>query len=73
MYVHVSGHYVEVVTTAGTAIVLMRFSRNEHRLALHLTGGHKLPVSRSYRAAVRAFMANRDNPRTRVASGTPDP
>ena len=92
VYVHVSGHYVEVVTTAGTAIVLMRLSdiatalaghgmqthrsywaayrhivrlqRNEHRLALHLTGGHKLPVSRSFRAAVRAFMANRDNPRT---------
>lgn len=26
VYVHVSGHYVEVVTTAGTAVVLMRLS-----------------------------------------------
>ena len=86
VYVHVSGHYVEVVTTAGSALLLMRLSdivealadrgmqthrsywvsfrhvlrlqRSDHRLLLHVTGGHKVPVSRSFRSTVRAFMTN---------------
>ena len=89
MYVHVSGHYVEVVTTAGTAVVLMRLSdvaraldgqgmqthrsywaayrhvvrlqSDDHRVVLHLTGGHRVPVSRSFRADVRAYMADRED------------
>ena len=89
VYVHVSGHYVEVVTTAGTAVVLMRLSdvaraldgqgmqthrsywaayrhvvrlqSDDHRVVLHLTGGHRVPVSRSFRAAVRAYMADRED------------
>ena len=89
VYVHVSGHYVEVVTTSRTNVVLMRLSdvaealagqgmqthrsywvayrhivrlqRNDHRLMLHLTGGHEVPVSRSFREDVRNFMRNRDS------------
>ena len=89
VYVHVSGHYVEVVTTAGKGVLLMRLSdvaetlagqgmqthrsywaayrhvvrlqRDEHRLILHLTGGHKVPVGRSFRDAVRDFMRNRNS------------
>ena len=96
VYAHVSGHYVEVVTTAGAAIVLMRLSDvaralegqgmqthrsywaayhhvvrlqiNDHRLVLHLTAGHKVPVSRSFRSAVRAFMANRNNRRATLSA-----
>jgi DNA-binding LytR/AlgR family response regulator len=96
VYAHVSGHYVEVVTTAGAAIVLMRLSDvaralegegmqthrsywaayhhvvrlqiNDHRLVLHLTAGHKVPVSRSFRSAVRAFMANRNNRRATISA-----
>ena len=96
VYAHVSGHYVEVVTTAGAAIVLMRLSDvaralegqgmqthrsywaayrhvvrlqiNDHRLVLHLAAGHKVPVSRSFRSAVRAFMANRNNRRATISA-----
>ena len=98
MYVHVSGHYVEVFTTGGTAVVLMRLSdvaraldgqgmqthrsfwaayrhvvrlqSEGHRVVLHLTGGHSVPVSKSFRAAVRAYMANRKHdPATASESG----
>ena len=90
VYAHVSGHYVEVVTTAGAAVVMIRLSdvaraldgqgiqthrsywaayghivrlqSTDHRGVLHLTAGHKIPVSRSFHSAVRAFMANRNNP-----------
>ena len=90
VYAHVSGHYVEVVTTAGAAVVMIRLSdvaraldgqgiqthrsywaayghivrlqSTDHRGVLHLTAGHKIPVSRSFHRAVRAFMANRNNP-----------
>ena len=89
VYVHVSGHYVEVVTTGGTAVVLMRLSdvaralegqgmqthrsywaayrhvvrlqSDGHRVVLHLTGGHRVPVSKSFRAAVRAYMTDRED------------
>lgn len=30
-------------------------------VVLHLTGGHRVPVSRSFRADVRAYMTNREN------------
>ncbi len=89
VYVHVSGHYVEVFTTGGTAVVLMRLSdvaraldgqgmqthrsfwaayrhvvrlqSEGHRVVLHLTGGHRVPVSKSFRAAVRAYMTDRED------------
>ena len=89
VYAHVTGHYLDVVTTAGTSVVLMRLSdikrtlagqgmqthrsywaafrhfvrleRVEHRTILHLTGGHRVPVSRSFRDAVREFMKSRDD------------
>lgn len=97
VYVHVSGHYVEVITTAGTAVVLMRLSdvaralkdqgmqthrsywaayrhivrleSVDHRVALHLTGGHRVPVSRSFRADVRAYMADREDDRADPSEG----
>ena len=87
VYAHVSGHYIEVGTTAGTAVVMMRLSdlaralegrgmqchrsywaayrhivrlqSTDHRGVLHLTAGHRVPVSRSFHSAVRAYMANR--------------
>lgn len=88
VYVHVSGHYVEIVTTAGTEVLLMRLSDvakalegqgmqthrsywaayrhivrmevHDRRAVLHLTGGHRVPVSRSLRSAVGAFMRERE-------------
>ena len=93
VYAHVSGHYVEMFTTAGRDIVPMRLSdlaqdlagtgmqthrsywashrhfirlqRDGHRLMLHLTGGHVVPVSRSFRGAVRDFMRDRDHAKAR--------
>ena len=84
VYVHVSGHYVEVVTTGGSAVVLMslsevvralkgdgmqthrsywaayrhidRLESTDRRFVLHLTGGHQVPVSRSFRDSVQAFV-----------------
>ena len=86
VYVHVSGHYVEVVTTSGSAVVLMslsevvralkgegmqthrsywaayrhvdRLESNDRRFVLHLAGGHQVPVSRSFRDAVQAFVTD---------------
>ena len=83
VYVRVVDHYVQVITTAGSTLVLMRFSdaiteleganglrvhrsfwvardhvvetmRENGRTILRLTAGHKVPVSRSYLADVRA-------------------
>ena len=90
VYVHVSGHYVEIVTTSGTEVLLMRLSdvakalegqgmqthrsywaayrhilrmeKYERRAVLHLTGEHKVPVSRSFRGEVGAFMKERERP-----------
>lgn len=87
VYVHVSGHYVEVFTTGGTGLLLMslsgvvraladegmqthrsywaayrhivRMESDGRRAMLHLTGGHKVPVSRSFRDAVQADMERR--------------
>ena len=89
VYAHVTGHYLDVVTTAGTSVVLMRLSdikrtlasrgmqihrsywaafrhfvrleRIDYRTILHLTGGHRVPVSRSFRDAVREFIETRDD------------
>lgn len=88
VYVHVSGHYIEVVTTDGTEVLLMRLSdvaralngegmqthrsywvayrhivrleKIDRRAVLHVTGGHKVPVSRSLRSEVLAFMKQRE-------------
>ena len=88
VYVHVSGHYVEIVTTSATEVLLMRLSdvaralegqgmqthrsywvayrhilrmeKYERRAVLHLTGEHKVPVSRSFRGEVEAFMEERE-------------
>ena len=65
VYLKTADHYVEAVTTAGSTLVLMRFADavdeldgagglRVHRTTLRLTGGHEVPVSRTYMAAVRA-------------------
>ena len=87
VYVHVSGHYVEVVTTGGTAMLLMPLSgvvraledegmqthrsywaayrhvlgmeSDGRRATLHLTGGHRVPVSRSFRDSVQTAVERR--------------
>ena len=84
VYAHVSGHYVEVVTTSGTAVVytrladvvealdgqgmqthrsywaahrhIVRLHSDGHRVLLHLTDGHRVPVGRSFRDSVRAYL-----------------
>ena len=48
VYLHVSGHYVEVVTTRGSAIVLMRLADASQALA-----GRGMQIHRSYWAAFR--------------------
>lgn len=82
IYVRVVDHYVQAITTAGSALVLMRFTdaifelegvnglrvhrsywvarehvvetvRDGGRTMLRLTGGHEVPVSRSYLGDVR--------------------
>lgn len=90
VYAHVSGHYVEVVTTSGKAVVYMRLAdvvgalegqgmqthrsywaayrhilrlqSDGHRILLHLTGGHGVPVGRSFRSSVRAYLRRRPPP-----------
>ncbi|MCY4377900.1 MAG: LytTR family DNA-binding domain-containing protein [Spirochaetaceae bacterium] len=97
VYAHVSGHYVEVVTTAGTAVVMMRLSdvaralekqgmqthrsywaayrhivrlqSTDHRGVLHLTADQRVPVSRSFHRAVRAYMANRNDRSSTLSAG----
>ena len=82
VYLHVHGHYIKVVTTAGAHTMLMRFAdavadlddlgiqvhrsywcalrhvtnvlRRDDRTVLRVTGGHEVPVSRTYLNAVRA-------------------
>ena len=84
VYLKMSDHYVEVFTTAGHAVLLMRFGDaaaeleglgirvhrsywvgNDHlerlvrrgrRRFLRLTGGHDVPVSRTYLASVEAAL-----------------
>ena len=86
IYLNVSGHYVNAVTTVGAGVILMRFAdaiaelddmgmqvhrsywvahrhitaifRRDERTLVRVTGGHEIPVSRTYLAAVRAFMPN---------------
>ena len=81
VYLHVHGHYINVVTTTGAHSILMRFGdavaelgdlgiqvhrsywcalrhvtavlRQEERTVLRVTGGHELPVSRTYLNVVR--------------------
>ena len=82
IYVRVVDHYIQVITTAGSTLVLMRFTdaineleganglrvhrsywvahehvveavRENGRTVLRLTGGHEVPVSRSYLGDVR--------------------
>lgn len=48
VYVHVSGHYLDVVTTAGSAIVLMRLAD-----AVPALGSRGMQVHRSYWVAYR--------------------
>ena len=82
IYLKMSDHYVEVVTTAGRCTILMRLAdavtelgdqgvrvhrsywvayphvdgwqRRNQRTRLRLTGGHTVPVSRTYLSDVRA-------------------
>ena len=84
IYLNVSGHYVNAVTTEGAGVILMRFAdavaelgdmgmqvhrsywvahrhitgifRRDERTMVRATGGHELPVSRTYLTAVRAFI-----------------
>ena len=84
IYLNVSGHYVNAVTTEGSGVILMRFAdavaelgdvgmqvhrshwvahrhvtgvfRRDERTMVRVTGGHELPVSRTYLTAVRALM-----------------
>ena len=84
IYLKVSGHYVNAVTAAGSAGILMRFAdaiaelddtgvqihrsywvahrhitaifRRDERTLVRVTGGHELPVSRTYLTAVRALI-----------------
>ena len=90
----VDDHYIDVYTTAGHAIILMRLGdavtylgdmgmqvhrsywvahrhvkglvRKENRTLLRLTGGHEVPVSRSYGRAVRESIRRDSKPRTGV-------
>ncbi len=87
IYLNVSGHYVNAVTTEGSGVILMRFAdavtelgdagiqvhrsywvahrhvtgvfRRDERTMVRVTGGHELPVSRTYLAAVRALASSR--------------
>lgn len=84
LYLKMSDHYVEVFTTAGHTVLLMRFAdamaeleglgmrvhrsywvgnnhserlvRRGRRRFLRLTGGHDVPVSRTYLASVEAAL-----------------
>lgn len=84
VYLNVSGHYVNAVTTEGSGVILMRFAdaiaelddvgvqihrsywvahrhitaifRRDERTLVRVTGGHELPVSRTYLTAVRALI-----------------
>lgn len=84
LYLKMSDHYVEVVTTVGRCAILMRladavaelgdqgvrvhrsywvaylhvegWTRRNQRTLLRLTGGHTIPVSRTYLSDVRAAM-----------------
>jgi hypothetical protein len=86
VYLHVHGHYIDVVTATGTHSLLMRFAdavaelgglgiqvhrsywcalrhvtaavRQDERTVLRVTGGHEVPVSRTYLNAVRAAIPN---------------
>ena len=83
VYLSVSGHYVNAVTSQGSGVILMRFAdavaelgdmgmqvhrsywvahdhvtavyRRDERTFVRVTGGHEVPVSRSYLSAVRAL------------------
>lgn len=90
VYLKMSDHYVEVVTTLGRCTLLMRFAdavaqlgnrglrvhrsywvayphieswrRHNQRMLLHLTGGHVVPVSRTYLGSVRTVLMRRRPP-----------
>lgn len=89
LYLKMSDHYVEVFTTAGHAVILMRFGdavaelgrsgirvhrsywvanghlerlvRRGRRRFVRVTGGHDVPVSRTYLAAIEAVLADATN------------
>ncbi len=84
IYLHVTGHYVDVVTTRGSCLVLMRLTdavvsladrgmqvhrsywvasrhveglvRRDDRTVVRVTGGHEIPVSRTFLAGVREHL-----------------
>lgn len=90
IYLRMSDHYVEVVTTSGHSTLLMRFadaiheladegirvhrsywvafrhvdgwSKRNQRMFLRLTGGHMVPVSRTYLAQARAAVGGQPSP-----------
>ena len=93
IYLNVNGHYVNAVTTQGSAVMLMRLAdaiaelddmgtqvhrsywvahrhitailRRDERTLVRVTGGHELPVSRTYLTAVRALIPRIRDPGTR--------
>ena len=93
--VRVSGHYIDVVTTTGSSVLLMRLGdamaalgdrgmqthrsywvayhhmrrlvRRDHRMAVRLSDGQEVPVSRPYIRPVRERINNSS------AHATPDP
>lgn len=84
IYLNVSGHYVNAVTTEGSGVILMRFAdavaelgesgtqvhrsywvahrhiteifRRDERTLVRVTGGHEVPVSRTYLTTVRGLI-----------------
>ena len=96
VYLSVSGHYVNAVTTEGSGVILMRFAdavaeledlgmqvhrsywvahdhitgvfRRDERMFVRVTGGHEVPVSRSYLPAVRALLPNSSEGRQPTAN-----
>lgn len=84
IYLNVSGHYVNAVTTEGSGVILMKFAdavaelgesgtqvhrsywvahrhitgvfRRDERTLVRVTGGHEVPVSRTYLTTVRALI-----------------
>lgn len=99
IYLDVSGHYVNAVTTKGSGVLLMRFAdaiaelddmgtqvhrshwvahrhitailRRDERTLVRVTGGHELPVSRTYLTAVRALIPRIHDPETRQQIESP--
>ena len=99
IYLKMSDHYVEVVTTTGRCTLLMRFAdaiseladegmrvhrsywvalrhvdgwtKRNQRMFLCLTGGHLVPVSRTYLAQTRAAVEGAQSSQATREEGSP--